>query len=288
MSSTTSVVFPTPEQNPETVTSGRVHGAGAPPPGKIPAPADGAASFSALWSAAMVHRHYDAHVETVEPLSDWVLRLVLRVESERPFHFEPGQYVSLHRQENGKEIIRHFSIASPPTADNRIELCIAEGTPIARQGGTGPKMGECLRLSGPGGSFRLKEPLAGDLLFIATGTGISPFRPMIARALEIGAAGERVDLLYGIRSQDDILFCTELEALARRDSRFHFHPTLSRPNPGWAGLVGHVQSHVAHALAGRTDLDVYLCGRKEMLLGVRPLLAEYRIPAERIHHERYS
>jgi NAD(P)H-flavin reductase len=236
----------------------------------------------------MVHRHYDAHVEAVEPLSDWVLRFVLRVDCERPFHFEPGQYVSLHRQENGKEIIRHFSIASPPTADNRIELCIAEGTPIARQGGSGPRAGESVRLSGPGGSFRLREPLAGDLLFIATGTGISPFRPMIARALEIGAAGERVDLLYGIRTQDDILFRSELETLARRDPRFHFHPTLSRPAPGWLGLVGHVQTHLPLALAGRTDLDVYLCGRKDMLHAMRPLLAGHGVAADRIHHERYS
>jgi NAD(P)H-flavin reductase len=235
----------------------------------------------------MSHRLYEALVEETEPLSDWVLRMVLKVESELPFHFEPGQYVSLHQKADGEERIRHFSIASPPAGDNRIELCVGETAPVAREGGTAPRPGEHVRLSGPGGSFRLAEPLDGDLVFVATGTGISPFRPMIARALEVGKS-ERVTLLFGVRSEADILFRAEFEALAAREPRFRFLPTLSRPDPGWKGLVGYVQAHLSPVLAGQSRLDVYLCGRKDMIADVRPLLVASGVSPSRIYYEKYA
>src|SRR4030095_11872795 len=84
---------------------------------------------------------------------------------------------------------------------------------------------------------------------IATGTGISPFRPMIARALEVGSK-ERVTLLFGVRAAADILFRAEFDALAASDSRFRFLPTLSRPDADWKGLTGYVQTHLDLALGG--------------------------------------
>jgi CDP-4-dehydro-6-deoxyglucose reductase, E3 len=235
----------------------------------------------------MVNRMYDAVVEESEPLSDWVLRLKLKVDTQLPFHFEPGQYVSLHQKEAGQERIRHFSIASLPGADNCIELCVGEAVPVAREGAIGLRPGEHVRVSSPGGSFRLAEPLDGDLLFIATGTGISPFRPMILRALEAGSR-EIVTLLFGVRTEADILFREEFAALAAREPRFRFLPTLSRPEPGWQGLTGHVQTHLVKTLGGRTRLDVYLCGRKEMIQATRALLATSGIASSRIYYEKYA
>ena len=236
----------------------------------------------------MSNRLYDALVEETEPLSDWVLRMRLKVESQLPFHFEPGQYVSLHQKAAGpEEKIRHFSIASSPAGDNRIELCVGETTPVAREGGTVPRPGEMVRVSAPGGSLRLAEPLDGDLVFIATGTGISPFRPMIARALEVGSK-ERVTLLFGVRSADDLLFRAEFEALAAKEPRFRFLPTLSRPDPNWKGLTGYVQAHLEQAVGSRPRIDVYLCGRKDMITAVRPLLAASGIPSSRIYYEKYA
>jgi NAD(P)H-flavin reductase len=164
---------------------------------------------------------------------------------------------------------------------------VGETAPVARTGGSIPRPGEHVRLSGPGGSFRLAEPLDGDLVFVATGTGISPFRPMIARALEVSTR-ERLTLLFGVRTEADILFRQEFEALAEREPRFRFLPTLSRPEAGWKGLAGHVQAHLGLALAGHSRLDVYLCGRKEMIAEMRPLLTASGIPSSRVYYERYA
>lgn len=279
------MVFPTPEQVPETVINGRAPGGTA--IGGPAAGGDGAAGRAALSSPAMSSRLYDALVEETEPLSDWVLRMRLKVESQLPFHFEPGQYVSLHQKAEGQERIRHFSIASLPAGDNRIELCVGDAAPLSREGGNAPRPGDVVRVSAPGGSFRLAEPLDGDLVFIATGTGISPFRPMIARALEVGTK-ERVTLLFGVRAAADILFRAEFDALAASQPRFRFLPTLSRPDPDWKGLTGYVQAHLDLALGGRTRLDAYLCGRKDMITAVRPLLASSGISSSRVYYEKYA
>jgi NAD(P)H-flavin reductase len=277
--------LPTPEHIPETVINGRAPGGTA--TGAGAAGGDGAAGRAALSSPAMSNRLYDALVEETEPLSDWVLRMRLKVESQLPFHFEPGQYVSLHQRAEGQERIRHFSIASLPAGDNRIELCVGDTAPLAKEGGTVPKPGDVVRVSAPGGSFRLAEPLDGDLVFIATGTGISPFRPMIARALEVGTK-ERVTLLFGVRAVADILFRAEFDALAASEPRFRFLPTLSRPDPDWKGLTGYVQAHLDLALGGRSRLDAYLCGRKDMINAVRPLLAAGGVSSSRIYYEKYA
>ena len=278
------MVLPTPEHIPETVISGRAPGGTATGAGATGG--DGAAGRAALSSPAMSHRLYDALVEETEPLSDWVLRMRLKVESQLPFHFEPGQYVSLHQRAEGQERIRHFSIASLPAGDNRIELCMGETAPVTREGGTVPRPGDIVRVSAPGGSFRLAEPLDGDLVFIATGTGISPFRPMIARALEVGTK-ERVTLLSAC-AVADILFRAEFDALAASEPRFRFLPTLSRPDPDWKGLTGYVQAHLDLALGGRSRLDAYLCGRKDMINAVRPLLAAGGVSSSRIYYEKYA
>ena len=280
MRNSTSEVLPTPEQNPETVMIGR---------GTLTRGQDGAATWAALSYRFMSNPLHTATVESVEPLSDWVHRVTLRIEGGTPFHFEPGQYISLHMQlHDGHEHLRHFSIASPSAGDNRIELCMTQsGTLAGTSADVLPRPGRRLHFSGPKGTFRLREPVDRDLVFIATGTGISPLRPMLHRALDSGS-GRELTLLYGARTEADILYRAEFEGLAAVRSNFRFLPTLSRPHPGWPGLTGYVQLHLDQALGGRADLDVYVCGLTQMLDAVRPVLRERELDPGHVHYEKHS
>jgi CDP-4-dehydro-6-deoxyglucose reductase len=234
---------------------------------------------------------HTATVESVEPLSDWVHRVTLRIDDTVPFQFEPGQYISLHLQlQDGHEHLRHFSIASPSVGDNRIELCMTQSVTLAGTPDDAlPHPGGRLHFSGPKGTFRLREPVDRDLVFIATGTGISPLRPMLHRALGLTSGRRKVTLLYGARTEADILYRTEFEAMgAETRSSFRFLPTLSRPHPGWSGLTGYVQRHLDQALAGRADLDVYVCGLKQMLEAVRPVLRDLGLDPGHVHFEKHT
>ncbi len=233
-----------------------------------------------------------ARVEAVESLGAWVICATLHVESTPRFRFEPGQYVSLHSIEDGAERVRHYSIASPPRPDSRIELCLTRPEDMPEIPGTSPLApGDVLRLSGPHGTFRLRRPVDRDCLFVATGTGLSPLRPMLHQALDAGPAEGThplVSLLHGARARDDLLFRSEFEALATSRARFRYFPTLSRPRAEWTGLSGHVQAHLDRVLGGSTDVDVYVCGNRAMITAVVSELAVRGVHADRVHYERYA
>jgi NAD(P)H-flavin reductase len=84
------------------------------------------------------------------------------------------------------------------------------------------------------------------------------------------------------------MYGSEFEALARRFPHFRYWPTLSRPDPGWRGRTGHVQTHLNEALDGRRDVDVYLCGLKAMVDDVRRLLKERGLDRKQIFYEKYD
>src|SRR5438270_11046393 len=115
--------------------------------------------------------------------SSWLSAITRHLEFEMEnaprFAFVAGQWLSLtHTKPDGEEITRAYSIASPPDG-NRFALCLnrvqdgfmsnylcdlAPGAEISGQG--------------PFGNFILRPPLR-DTIFIATGTGIAPYRSML-------------------------------------------------------------------------------------------------------------
>ena len=202
------------------------------------------------------------------------------------FEFTPGQFVSLTEELSGKKITRAYSIASPP-GDNRFELSLNR----VNEGVFSPHLfnlrpGDLVPIKGPYGVFTLRNP-ARDSVFVATGTGIAPFRSMLRSRLPEDP-DHRFTLLFGCREETSLLYREEFEQLERDHSNFRFLPTLSRPSQGWPSRRGRVQAHVEEATSGRRDLDVYVCGLKEMVNDVRELLKQLGFDRKQIHSERYN
>ncbi|MGA2213028.1 MAG: FAD-binding oxidoreductase [Bryobacteraceae bacterium] len=215
-----------------------------------------------------------------------VRHFVFQVPEVQQLHFKPGQFVSLQETLAGKKITRPYSIVSEPDG-NRFELCLN----LVHQGVFTPHLfalqpGDSVEISAPLGFFVVRDP-ARDALFIATGTGIAPFRSMAPGYLSHPHA-RQLTLLFGVRHESTIYYRADFEALARSHANFHFLPTLSRPDSSWPCRAGHVQSHLRDALAGRTDLDVYICGLKAMVDDVRAILKESGFDRKQIIFEKYD
>lgn len=227
----------------------------------------------------------------------------LTIDPGPGFSYVAGQWVSLRMAlANGEFVSRAYSIASAPREDGRFELAITHV-----EGGPGSTrlheiaVGESLEMSHAQGFFTL-EAIARPILFVATGTGLTPLRAMLQAALAPSTdepATERlpIALVHGVRSEADLLYRDELDAIAARsDTRFRFEPTLSRPSDAWRGRRGYVQTHVAalieafgDARASATDVDVYICGLNRMVKEVRAVLKNtLGFTRERIHTERYD
>ncbi len=151
--------------------------------------------------------------------------------------------------------------------------------------------GDSIETSAPLGFFVLRDP-AKEAVFIATGTGIAPFRAMTPDYLSHPHA-KQLTLIFGVRHERTIYYRDDFEALACQHSNFRFWPTLSRPVPSqdassWTGRTGHVQTHLLEAIGERRDLDVYICGLKAMVDDVRAILKGLGFDRKQIIFEKYD
>jgi ferredoxin-NADP reductase len=207
------------------------------------------------------------------------------VPERKDFPFTPGQFVSIKEDVAGREVTRAYSIASPPDG-NRFALClncVADGLVSPRLFALKP--GEHVEVQEPLGYFTLRHP-ERPAVFVATGTGIAPFRSILLAALPRGAA---ITLLFGVRYAHGLLYRQELEELAQRFPQFRFIPTITRPDESWQGAVGRVQAHLDTALVIHAATpDVYICGLKEMVDDVRAVLKKKHFDRKQIVYEKYD
>jgi NAD(P)H-flavin reductase len=215
-----------------------------------------------------------------------VRHFLFEVRDVESLQFKAGQFVSFKESLDGKEIVRPYSIASLPQG-NRFELCLN----LVEDGHFSPylfkmKPGDAVEMGAPLGFFVVRNP-AKEALFIATGTGIAPFRAMTPDYLN-HAEAKTLTLLFGVRYEPSIYYRAEFETLALEKPEFRFWPTLSRPDPSWAGRTGHVQTHLLEAIGDRRDLDVYICGMKAMVDDVRGILKEMGFDRKQIVFEKYD
>jgi ferredoxin-NADP reductase len=144
-------------------------------------------------------------------LSAQVRHLEFEMKGLPNFRFVPGQWLSFkQRQMDGEEITRPYYIASPPARDNRFALClnrVQDG--FMSNFLCDMKEGDEISCEGPSGDFILKPPLK-DTIFIATSTGIAPFRSMLHWLLSETTRHQdnRFWLLFGSRWPDTQTFTT--------------------------------------------------------------------------------
>jgi ferredoxin-NADP reductase len=207
------------------------------------------------------------------------------------FGFVTGQWLSFkYNKPDGEEITRPYSIASPPGEDNRFALClnrVQDG--FMSNSLCDMEPGDELQCHGPFGDFILRPPMR-DTIFIATGTGIAPFRSMLHWLLadESRHQNKQLTLIFGNRTEADIYYHAEFSRLAEDHQNFHYLPTLSRGGSEWQGLRGYVQDHVPSIAKGRSDMHAYICGLDKMVKANRDQLKGLGWDRKSILYEKYD
>jgi CDP-4-dehydro-6-deoxyglucose reductase, E3 len=236
----------------------------------------------------------DVRLVDKKTLSPSVCELTFERVDGSSFIFEAGQWVSLVLPLPAGELRRAYSIASPPSDTPRFDLAV---THVSGGPGSGylhdMRPGTTLKAIGPQGFFTRPIDRSGPSLFIATGTGVTPLRSMMHAALESGDVNP-LWLVFGVRTEEDILYLEELEELARERSNVRVIFTLSRGSDSWQGRRGYVQAHVSELwneleALGLGKTHAYACGLQKMVGAVRDLLRkQLKVPREQVHAERYD
>lgn len=232
--------------------------------------------------------HYVTTLEKIFHLSPTVRTFRLRFPQGKGFAFTPGQFCMVDVPEGGKVKKKAYSIASAPEESEYLDLCIklVEGG-LATNWFWSLKEGDEVSLGGPYGNFVLPENPEENLIFVATGTGLSPFRSMLRQLYKPGSKFDReVWLIFGVRYDNEVLYDDEWRSLAADHEKFHYIPTVSRPDK-WEGEVGYVQTKLEKFIDSPKGKQLYICGLVPMIEAVEKTAIEMGFDLHQIHFEKY-
>lgn len=188
------------------------------------------------------------------------------------FPFKAGQHISLGIY--GDYQSREYSIYSGVNDEN-LEVLVKE----VEKGYFTPKLrkinaGDLVEIQGPFGKFGIdpKDAQTGKFVFIASGTGIAPFRSMIRTYPKIDYT-----LIHGVRYSNEAYDRKEYAAnryilCTSRDSK------------------GTYQGRLTGYLKIRTfvpETHFYICGNSDMIFDALEILKEKGFERDQIHCEVY-
>ncbi|WP_410603607.1 PDR/VanB family oxidoreductase [Amycolatopsis sp. lyj-90] len=205
-------------------------------------------------------------LDHVEPVAEGTVSLVLRGAEGPLAPWEPGAHVDLALP---NWLTRQYSLCGDPADRGRYRVAVRYDR-LSRGGSEYIHLflraGRPLEVSVPRNNFPLLP--APEYLFVAGGIGVTPLMPMLAAAVEAGAAAT---LVYVGRSTATMPFAADLRAAY--GDRVRVHATEEHGRPDFAALA---------AGLGPRAL-VYCCGPASMLDA-----AEAAFPARGLHLERFQ
>lgn len=171
-------------------------------------------SYRVNETARVLHPGYqNAKIVSVKEETADMKTLVF--ETERPFYFRAGQYVTLSAQVGESFVSRPYAISSAPAAALARKVCVT----VKKEGFFSgylvdeAKVGDVLLMGDPSGDFcydgvRDSKTVVG----VAGGSGITPFYAL-AQAIADGTEDCALVLFYGARTEKDLALKAELDAL---------------------------------------------------------------------------
>ncbi|XP_009203861.2 cytochrome b5 reductase 4 isoform X11 [Papio anubis] len=101
--------------------------------------------------------------------------------------------------------------------------------------------GDFVSVSSPEGNFKIsKFQELEDLFLLAAGTGFTPMVKILNYALTDIPSLRKVKLMFFNKTEDDIIWRSQLEKLAFKDKRLDVEFVLSAPISEWNGKQGHI------------------------------------------------
>lgn len=185
--------------------------------------------------------------------------------------YEAGQYTHIKVGE-GPDIfgtIREMSFASAPGDPELIFSMHIGSDSRFKKKMNSLQPGDTISLFGTGGHIKLPESKTGNLVFIAGGVGMTPFRSMILEAHKSGS----YDMSLVQVQRGDFLYRKELE------------PLVANYNAVQPDVFVDTVMRVAGENSGAT---FYVCGSGRLIGSVTEALARAGIAKEKIQIEKYN
>ena len=207
-------------------------------------------------------------LSNLDVVDEGLYRVELQLPKAPVFNFAAGQHVDFIYPDGSA---RKYSIASIDRVRNRLTFLVR-----AHHGGRFERfiseagMGALFKLRGPLGTFCLDYTRStSDLVFVATGTGISVFHAMLEEMMAHSrdTSAFNVTLFWGVAHEREF----DIVELGFYDGNLALEKIVSKPSKGWSGKVGRVTDVLAQSNLSITS-QAFLCGNPSMIKDVTSLL----------------
>lgn len=222
---------------------------------------------------------HTALITTIQKHTDTVYEFTFVFPDTAPMQFAAGQYGTVIIDSTTR---RQYSFCSSPKQPDTIKTVIdTKPMGAGSQYFLSKKVGDTIQILAPLGTFVI-TPSPKKKIMIATGTGIAPIKSMILDA--VGTAD--IQLLWGLRHEEDIYWLEEFQLLAQQHPTFSYLLTLSQPTTAWGGTRGRVTDHIQQ-IEHTEENEYYLCGNKQMIDDVTDFLRDHAVATEQIKTELF-
>ena len=230
-----------------------------------------AGKLNPLWSwerplARVIARHQEAR-DTV------TLTLQANRHCQR---FAPGQHVNVSVEIDGKRYTRSYSPSHVAGQPGQLAITVkhvASGK-VSAWLCTEADVGSIVELGQAFGDM-MPATLTAPALFLAAGSGITPFISLIRAQAALGMP-QAITLLYWAGTQHELCFMQELQALAATHPGFRLHALLTRSGSTADGRIslGQLQTHMPELNA----TTVFACGPQGFVSTAEQLAGELGRP----------
>jgi propane monooxygenase reductase subunit len=234
-------------------------------------------------------------VSEIGSLTHDIRRLVLKLIDPPEFSWITGQYVEITIP--GTDETRSYSLSNVGTAvpaarDDELEFMIKlyQGGKMSALFMEGElKVGDRLQVTGPYGTFTLREDSERDMIFIGGGAGMGPLWALL-NYMDAQGIDRKVTFYYGARTRKDLFYLDKLQELSERLPQFRFVPALSDAGPEdeWDGETGLITEVVDRLEGDLTGVEAYLCGPPPMVDAAIELLQRNGVSETDTFYDKFT
>ncbi|MBN4077720.1 2Fe-2S iron-sulfur cluster binding domain-containing protein [Nitrospina gracilis] len=208
-----------------------------------------------------------------------------------PFTYEPGQFLSLSVQLNGKKIKRSYTIASSPTRQHYCEITIKREKHglVSSHLHDHLREGDFLEISAATGKLVFSGKEEDSIVLIGGGVGITPLMSVIRYLTDTGWKKD-IYFLYSCRTPEDFIFGKEIEYLKERNPNFHAVIAMSRIEKDIPGIKsGRLNKKlIAESIPEISSRRIHLCGSPPMMESMKSILAELGVAKKNLKTESFG
>jgi benzoate/toluate 1,2-dioxygenase reductase subunit len=227
---------------------------------------------------------YTGTLVALDRLSDSTIRFSVDIPNRTELAFLPGQYVNIDVPGTGES--RSYSFANAPHDDRlRFLVKLSPGGLMSDYLVQRAAVGDEITFTGPHGSFFLREA-DRPVLMLAGGTGLAPILSML-RTLAAAGSHRKIHLIYGVKSDADVVETAALTAIADGLPGFSWEHCVSDP-ASTAVNKGRVMTLMRPEQLYHGDVAVYLCGPPAMVDSVRGHIAGFGIDVSGFFYEKFA